>query len=319
MLSNLARTLTFILLLFYSPLQAVAEFGVTYDLSGGRFGDCLLSYLHAKWLAYEKNIPLIYRSFTYSNQLVLEEKEKNFTTIGNEPRMRIYWGVPPNPHIKLPLLYICPYFPEDPWELENTKRTDGSDWIYFKVDWKDPKFRQAAREMVAPKKNLSLIHPPKDRISIAIHLREGGDYDFSDKYTLWPVKFPPLHFYIDSLLSVIESLKGKDLYCHVFTDALDPESWVKQIEEAVPPGTPIVFNYRKKNNKPSANVLEDFFSLFHFDILIRPQSNFSIVPSLLHDFALVYSPNKLSRTDNGITITSINIEKNDELYERLIR
>lgn len=315
----MARALNICFFLLFGPLWAVAEFGVTYDFSGGRFGDCLLSYLHAKWLAYEKNIPVIYRPFGYSSQLVLEEKERTFSNLGSEPRMRVYWGVPPNPNIRLPLLYICPYFPEDPWELTYTKRSDGSDWVYFKVDWKDPHFRQIVREMVAPKKNLALSVPPKDRISIAIHFREGGDYDFSDKYEKWPMKFPPLQFYIDSLLSAIEWSGGKPLYCHVFTDALNPGDWVEKIQAAVPPETPIVFDYRKKNNKPSANVLEDFFSLFNFDILIRPQSNFSLVPSLIHDFALVYSPIGNMGPDGKVTITQVNVDKDENLCWRLLQ
>ena len=67
-----------------------------------------------------------------------------------------------------------------------------------------------------------------------------------------------------------------------------------------------------------ANVLEDFFSLFNFDILIRPQSNFSIVPSLLKDYAIVYAPRDFIREDKTITITKTELVVNQELYQMLI-
>jgi hypothetical protein len=287
MLSHLARALS---LLFCIQLHSVAEFGVTYDFSGGRFGDCLLSYLHAKWLAHTKNIPLIYRPFIYSKYLVLDEKERALTDLGAEPRMRVYWGNGINPNISLPLLYICPYFPEDLWEIHNTKRSDGIGWIHFQADWKNPQFRQAVREMVSPKKPLTLIEPPKSRLSIAIHVREGGGYDGNDRYDVWPLKFPRIRFYIESLQSVIYEHGEKPLYCFVFTDAEHPSAIVEQIQNALPREIDIIFDWRKKNNSHSANVLEDFFSFFNFDILIRPQSNFSLIPSLLHDYLAVYSP-----------------------------
>ncbi|HSX11850.1 MAG TPA: hypothetical protein VLF94_09060 [Chlamydiales bacterium] len=299
MFSHLAYTL--IGWLVCAPLGAVTEFAVTYDFSGGRFGDCLLSYLHAKWLAYEKNIPLVYKSFPLSSQLVMHDKEKSFSDLGTGPRIRVYWGQPLNPHVKLPLFYICSYFPESRWELENTKQSEGRPWAPFQVNWKDPKFRQIVSEMIAPKKHLTLITPPKDHLSIAVHYRDGGDYDFSDKTTLWPLKFPPFDFYVDALRSAIAEARGKPIYCFLFTDAVDREALAKKFEEAIP----IQFNYRKRNDRPESHVLEDFFSLFQFDILIRSESNFSLIPSLIHDFAIVYYPDEFVTVGNVTAITHI--------------
>ena len=55
-------------LLFAMTLHA--EEVITYELSDGRFGDNLLSYLHAKWISHEKKIPLLYKPFTFSNELI---------------------------------------------------------------------------------------------------------------------------------------------------------------------------------------------------------------------------------------------------------
>ena len=64
---------------------------VTYDFSGGRFGDNLVSYCHAKWISYKYNIPLLYKPFDYSDQLMMDvleipysdDLEKQFENIVN--------------------------------------------------------------------------------------------------------------------------------------------------------------------------------------------------------------------------------------------
>jgi hypothetical protein len=296
-----------------SHLAAFSELGVTYEFSGGRFGDCLLSYLHAKWIAYEKQIPLFYRPFAYSSQLVLHDKETNLSDLGDTPRLRFRMGNGPvNPRIPFPILYICPYFPEDPWELAQTKY-NSAPWFYFAVNWKDPQFRYFVLPLIQPKKELSLVVPPLDRITIALHYREGGGYDDQSAHEGWPLKFPPLHFYVDALLSAIELCHSKPIYCHIFTDALHPELIAEAIQSAIPKETPILFGYRKEKNSPTQNVLEDFFSLFHFDILIRPQSNFSMIPSLLHDFVAVYSPASFIREGTKVIIEKTRLERGKEI------
>ena len=42
---------------------------------------------------------------------------------------------------------------------------------------------------------------------------------------------------------------------------------------------------RSSDNSHDTDILEDFFSLSNFDSLIYPQSNFSMIPALIHDFA----------------------------------
>ena len=94
----------------------------------------------------------------------------------------------------------------------------------------------------------------------------------------------------------------------------------------------IIFDCRKENNSPNTNVLEDFFSFFNFDVLIRPDSNFSMIPSLLHDFAMILSPKKITSSDKKIIendfeaaldndlilIKEFNIEINQILFNQLL-
>src|ERR1700728_1817882 len=51
---------------------------ITYALSGGRFGDNLLAFMHAKWFSYRFKLPLLYKPFPYSDQLQLSLDEKPY-------------------------------------------------------------------------------------------------------------------------------------------------------------------------------------------------------------------------------------------------
>lgn len=271
-------TIAVVKLLFCVQMLFAKEQYVTYDFSGGRFGDCLITYLHAKWFAYQHNIPLIYKPFEYSSFLVLHDRELRKTGTATKTLCdqwsflsKLPWGS---------RIYKCPYFPESKWELRNKK------FPYFAVDWKDPKFRAVVQELIVPKGQLDVIRPPSGMLGVAIHIREGGGYD-KNGFLYYPTKFPPLSFYIEGLKAVRARFPAEHIYCQLFTDALDPDALVQKLLAAFP--SDVEFHYRKKNNVHDANVLEDFFSLFEFDVLIRPDSNFSIVPSLIHDYAMVYA------------------------------
>ena len=188
----------------------------------------------------------------------------------------------------------------------------------FKVDWKNPEFRTIIRKMITPKESLSLIVPSPDRINIALHVREGGGFDAASTRLTHASKLPPLTFYKEGLAKIVSLFPDKEIFCHLFTDARHPKKLIELLKDALPPKSSVQFSYRKKHNGHDKNVLEDFFSLFNFDILIRPQSNFSIVPSLIHDYAIVYSPIEVSIVGDCVTIDKTNLEINEELYQKLL-
>lgn len=286
------RTIIVVKLLFGLQILTAAEQYVTYDFSGGRFGDCLISYLHAKWFSYKHDMPLIYKPFEYSSFLVLHDRELRKTdTAAKTPLHR--WPI----LSKIPgfsCTYKCPYFSESLWERRALKMAG-----VFNVDWTDKKFRAMVRELIQPKGELDLIRPPKGMLGVAVHVREGGGWD-QNGFAYYPTKFPPLSFYVDGLKAVRARFPQERLYCQLFTDALDPDALAGQIRKALPPDEAIEFHYRKNNNVHDANVLEDFFSLFEFDVLIRPDSNFSMVPSLIHDYAMVYAVEDYDAEKGGI-------------------
>jgi hypothetical protein len=124
-----------------------------------------------------------------------------------------------------------------------------------------------------------------------------------------------LSFYIEAINKALEILPERSIYCYVFTDAKDPASLVQQIQKQV--RGDIQFDYRKENNFYNRNVLEDFFSLFAFDVMIRSQSNFSIVPCLLKDYALVISPDVAIIENREAKIIKVEIDRNEVLLNQI--
>lgn len=297
------------LILALTPILLVGESFVTYEFSGGRFGDNLLSYLHAKWIAHQHQIPLLYKPFEHSSELMLSNLEKLFDP-SNSYRI-VPWPISSEVERVGSILYVCPYFPEDPWEKERLLQ-----FRRWDVHWKDPAFRAEALAHIAPKQPLSLILPAPGKISVALHVREGGGYDGLKQD--WPLKFPALDFYIKGLLKVIEITQGRPLFCQVFTDARHPDWIIQKLRAALPALPSIEFGYRKKKNRYNKNVLEDFFSLFHYDILIRPQSNYSIIPSLLHDYAICHYPTDCQKIGETFVISETRTDVEPELLQKIL-
>lgn len=300
------------LALFFSSTYGLDR-AVTYDLSGGRLGDNLLAYLRAKWVSYRYDMPLLYQPFPYSSELALGSIEH--PDADSTMKKITFLGAPPQEKA----LYICPYFSECAWERKRTKEK-----FYFQVDWKDPGFRKILEPLLKPQKELQLTLPPKGRISIAIHFREGGGYDVKNKAASLcglAVKFPPFEFYIEGLLKTIALFKGKPLYCYLFTDASHPAIFLEKLKQAVPKDTQIVFDCRLDANADDKNVLEDFFSLFLFDALIHPQSNFSLIPSLIHDYAVCYAPLSArsigKKKEKKMVIDQVKFEVNEAIMRAL--
>lgn len=322
--SRKLRRSLFFLNMVCAPLSCCAEqqIFVTYDFSGGRFGDNLLAYLHAKWISYQYEIPLLYIPFPLSSELILDNFESPYDPVAYEHLHKIDIEGKFNKELLLdhaPTLFTCPYFPECEWERASFKGPHGEPWPYFQTDWESPEFRKILKALVAPKQPYPLTIPPQETINIAIHFREGGGYDITDTAFPFITKFPPIEFYINGLLKAVELFKGKSLYCYVFSDALNPPEMVSQLADSVPFETQITFDCRSENNRHDQNVLSDFFSLFHFDVLIHPQSNFSSIPSLIHDYAMTYTPLSGYRNESIVTIDKVKCKINQTLYKKLMQ
>jgi len=285
------------------------EKGITYSFSGGRLGDNILSYLHARWLATKYGTLFIYVPFPYSDQLLLHECDalridcvrsffKKEWVLKNEKDV---------PNIHGAALIIVPYFPESAIELKTHAMYNP---FRFNVDWKQPEFKQLIRKLITPRFSITTLEMPKQPwITVAVHVRKGGNFDPDFTQFDLPLKVPPDSFYIAALRKMSELLSHRQIYAYIFTDDQDPQKIVQKYQEAVKDLVNIHFDCRKTSNGPWNNVLEDFFSIQKFDCLIRPDSNYTIIAEKLKDFHIVISPED-PRIEKGVVyIDTLHVEK----------
>lgn len=279
-------------------VKKTSKVAVTYGRGGGRFGDNLISYLHAKWISYHYKIPLLYKTFKYSDQLTLHEKEKKLTSqlfksfshVITPSLKRLVDYTERNPST----LYVIPYFPEIFRIPENKK-----DSYHFNVDWDDPGFVNEIRKMLTPISIRAKLVLPKDRISVAVHVRKGGGFDTPDKWKKRPLKLPPDSYYIEQIERMSTILGGEPLYVYIFTDDESPATIVEHFEKYFE-NTEVQFDCRREGNHHNANVVQDFVEMGQFDCLIRPNSHYSIVISKIAPFKVVISPSHFAWLDENI-------------------
>jgi hypothetical protein len=276
---------------------------VTYELPAGRLGDQLLAYMHAKWISYQYDIPLLYKPFYYSSEFPLDEQEQPLD--------------PQEPYHTIPLknldmlgkksnsdaLFIVPYFPESEYERKS------ANWAYFPVDWQDTQFISLLRSLISPKVPFEFPPLPKDRVTVAAHVRRGGGYDDPSQQRHWPLKFPPDDFYIEQIRK-IHKLLQKPLFVHIFTDDFEPERMAKDYAAALS-DIDVVFEYRLAKGTYQDFVLYDLFDMMRYQCLIRPESNYSIVVEKLGNCKIVAHPVHCVLKNKKVVITKTNLAIKD--------
>ncbi|HSW85935.1 MAG TPA: hypothetical protein VLG49_00385 [Rhabdochlamydiaceae bacterium] len=281
---------------------------VTYEFSGGRLGDNIITYMHAKWISFQYGMPLLYKPFKYSDHFILDQEEPRYNpNDASRYRRVVRLGrgatVTNNNDATL---YIVPYFPESDSERRFFKDGDGNQFPHFFVDWKNPDFRQVILHVLQPKQTVALCEVPKDKITVAVHVRKGGGYDTDDYMFIQPLKIPPESFYLEQLQNLCNMFPEQNMHIHLFTDDRNPEAIANRFKTFLNQDR-IVFSYRNSGNFHDSNVLEDLFSMLQFDCLIRPESSFSIIPSLLKDYDLLIHPDNFVKINNYPYIDRVKI------------
>ncbi len=301
---------------------------------GGRLGDKLLMYVKAKWVSYKYNLPFFYKPFKYSDSLMMHEldehwnsrNEKNYLKVDDpyKPRMEgsIRHKYELNKVIVLnefverfssKLHVINYYFMPTEWG-DYQEKYDSQDVTSWKGLFDDQEFRNVLRKTIALRDKIKFLEVPKDRISVAVHVRKGGGFDsdllslqllhqealgnnkcycaankdrFTDK--AYSVKFPPDQFYVEHIRKLSEYYKDSSMYVHIFTDDLNPGLIAERYEKALNKKN-IMFGYRKSENAHDKNILQDLFDMTQFECLIRSGSNFPQVAQLIGNFKVVIYP-----------------------------
>lgn len=271
---------------------------LSVEYSGGRLGDNLMSYLHARWLSYKYDIPLSFKPFPYSEAFSLDNAPPPPSTspairISNE---RHLFDKEPGTH------FIVPYFPDSIFEWECDTYA-----CWFKIDWADPEFKQIVHACLTPKEAITTIEIPKEHLSVALHVRRGGGFDpanFQD-YPALALKMPADDWYIEQLAFLASLFPDQKLWVFLFTDDLSPQTIAKRYEEAL--GNPNVEIVCRPESNPFSNVLEDFFSMTLFDCIIHPESNMSLVASKLGNYKVCICPRHASKYGTHFKIDSTEI------------
>lgn len=312
-----------ILLLALGFQQATQTAAVTYKSSGGRFGDQLVAYTHARWVAYKYNLPLLYIPFDYADKLMVNTMHQKMESDSYNkiefPMLTKYGEKVQLDSIIKPAennLYVIPYFPESSDELTRVQP-----WR-FDLDWEDERFIQILRQELSPIEPLQKLILPNDRISLAVHMRRGGGWhvdvllqeakeinpkiEYADVAT--PLKFVPFEYYVDQIIKVSELLDNRPIYVHIFTDDKNPGMLVEKCKAAVNKPN-ILFGSRESDNCHDANVLDDFFALTQFDCLIRGDSNFSLMAAKLGHYKIQIAPKSYVWRGTKLIITEVNINQ----------
>lgn len=300
------------------PFSSFASLSaVTYTFSGGRFGDCLLSYCHAKWIAYKYNIPLLYKPFDYSDQLVLHALETPYSKELEEQFERIitYSEAAGKIDPESGYLYVIPFFPESIFN-----RADEIFPFLFFVDWKDPDFKKLLQQMICPINQLPIPMLLDERVKVAVHVRKGTGWDIPN-YRITPeqltashpLRFAPDSFYIEQLKKIVQIFPEDKIYVYLFTDHDNPRELAYKYAQAVNCER-MMIDYRTSENNEFINVLDDFFALTRFDCLIRPDSNFSFVASKLGAYKVQISPWHGIVMGVDTFIDEINLEINNQSF-----
>lgn len=249
---------------------------ITYDVTGGRLGDHLLAYAKAKYIALKFNIPLLHNPFELSDQLVLDDIEEPYSKEQEYQKTKKISSIPKYiTHDNV--LYILT---DKHWHGFNKTQ----EWYGLPYD---PGFFRVLKKYIRPKIKIPKIERSPNAVTIAIHVRTGGDYE-DDKQEILKDKgkFPSKSYYITQLKIIGSLFSKKIIDVHIFTDESNPEYIIEMFREAFPDER---YNWwcRMENNSHDCNVIEDLFMMAQCECLIRPRSCYSAIAQIIGNHKII--------------------------------
>jgi len=243
-----------------------------------RLGDRTVAYLNTKYLAEELGLPVHFTPFKGCDyfQFSKEEKDvgpryyKKVVHLRNADQIE---SLKKNMDKTNSTLYLLPFFPHT---RDLDKESQSCNYINYNIQWE--KFRPTVKKLLEVVKPHDKLDIPKDAYTIALHIRDGGDFDDGNTKTLHPLKLPCIDFYTGELNQVLNSKEipeNQPVYIHIFTDACEPKKVYEQIETSISKyqGTrQITLSYTPKEKVSLAN---DIANMSRFQCMIRADSNLS--------------------------------------------
>lgn len=296
----------FFVLFFCIHIQC--ERAITYEFNGGRFGDCLSTYCKAKWFSHKHKLKLIYKPFTYSDQLIMHTteflySENQIQSFDKIVKVKNEADITSNKDKNV--LFVSTFYSQTPG--------------LYEYGFQDIQFAQEIKKALTPIVPMPLIEKPDNSITAAVHVRKGGGFDQplaseqiykkSEQYAdqIWPTKFPPDQYYIDQI-KVLKKLVGVNthLIIYLLTDDPNPAALVEKYTEKL--NDPLIsFIFRGKDNSHDSNVVEDFYIMAQCDCLIRSSSLFAKAAQLLGNHKIIIYPISGKWADGKVIIDPVGI------------
>lgn len=329
------------------------------DYSASRLGDQLVGYSKAKWLSYKYGIPFQLIPFKGCEHLNVS-KEQHYTSISNFFNRIFYkfYGRPVRINSEEELITALATSKKPTRFLvhmstrlcEHSNNNIGLDpydnaWIasaLYECMRQNPIFSQELKKMLQPITPIDHMRLPKDRITVAVHVRKGGGFDpqlLSQQYFSNPLQATHYEqFYITPNIAQNITSYAYDLKTLLLSsdkqwpDKFPPEQYyVNEIQnisnffdnaplyvyiftdDKDPVGLMkriekntdkqnIVFDCRKGKNSHDTNVIYDMYAMADFDCLIRSGSHFAYISQLVGNHTIVVYPLHLKWIESEILL-----------------
>lgn len=173
------------------------------------------------------------------------------------------------------------------------------------VEWKNPEFVRRLREYFALKREVKTVTLPKGKVSIALHIRNGGTFDKEKQKEALARKFTSIPFVVESVKKLLAYYKNKPLYIHVFTDDVNPKMVLAEVRKQI------------SDKRIQWGVLEnpdmfsDLVSMTKFDALVTSSSNYSFVAWVLGNHQITMRQTKAHYDQGKIIVDEFEVVGRD--------
>lgn len=323
--------LLFVLLSFFNCISGSAI--VLKVDHGGRLGDHIRDYSKAKYFSYKYNLPLYVMNFQYVERFNFWGCEKYNKNLEAQFKKKIVVQVESD---------IIQNLTDDAVLFEcNSDTKTPNIYIYSS---ENPDFASQLKNLLRPCEPVPLLNLPKDKITVAIHVRKGTGYDgylsspqlysgheylvtYEEKASmadeavcesLWnilgirgidfgfPDKFPPDQYYIDQIYKLSDMLGNVPLYVYIFTDHSNPQE-IKRVFESFIKRPNIAFDCPQSSRSHDSHVIEDLYNMSRFDCLIRSCSCYGQAAQLMGNHKIVIYPKKVEVFNKILVVTCVGI------------
>ncbi|MBS0620567.1 MAG: hypothetical protein JSS61_03805 [Verrucomicrobia bacterium] len=289
--------LSILLMVFYSTSWASAELArrhaICYEHCNGRFGDKILLYAQARYLSYSTGVTFLHAPFENSQHLVIDydalpyhdlrSHYQSVLKVNSEITLREFYHRILDPNSPS-TLFMLEYFAEDLSEWDNLPWT-----LAFDIPWKEEGFLAYLKQACRPSTSIPNFRV-QDRLNVADHVRtlSGGDRSETSILT-FPLKHPNLDYHERQIRRVYEWNKRRPMHVFLFSDTSLPADLIAEFRKRFV-NEDIIFGIQELDEPDVNYVVQDFFAMQEFDVLITTRSNLSSMASHLGDFDLIITP-----------------------------